>query len=692
MSSKIITLGFSGGWTAGLLRALTNDARGQYLDLRGQPLNALDDAGRRRLLAQAPDMLIVNAHSPEEPYAGVELARQLRRAGYNKPILLVARLDMRAAHAAEQQEALDNAMQAGTITKWYPEAGSHETVRVLHEMRGTSTNPAPAPLNAAEVVQQLFDAAEARRGASARPARVAIALQQLHEAHRLEVAIGLKSSHKTEVAHHNGLLAEALDAWPDLKKMDVVVLGNTTAQERQGENSGLARARALRKAGYTGRILLLNPPDAQMSPAALEALQAAEQSGVVALDSLRDAASQNPDYERQFVARLDREITESQRSAALAGLVPDLQATVGVASPVDSVRAPLMKLLSDEAHKGRDYRGTVLGDALAGAEHMDVLMVHFDTKADAEALSGTLRDLLRKGYRGKVLALVEEHDIFSETTPETTRIAAQLQREGVVDAALEVGNVQHASNIVGDRLVHAYTEFAQQMDAAWQGALQALQAPKGRWDAEKQAPRAITAAEREEAAEAARSAKASRKAEMKEWEYRYYERATGLIDRWTMREQHSEGPGGKLRQDWVRRDEHFPRVQQIGGGVLNLSEGLSEAQAEVAESGIRFGDKASYDQAVTGAFARRIVDMLAASGRLEGDMAQRPALEAQVRAALETSRARLPMREQPTHAERTLRSLEQQELEANHGAVNASMTARWSERASRALNLPVSRA
>lgn len=270
-----------------------------------------------------------------------------------------------------------------------------------------------------------------------------------------------------------------------------------------------------------------------------------------------------------------------------------------------------------------------------------------------------------------------------------------------------------------NRLAFDEKPFEDALQRAYVSALEPLlrqkkntQTGEHRWDEKAGAPRAIT---EQEKAQTKAEAAAFREQALKssaDKEYHYYDRMTARLDAFTHKRYYVTIPADPLasvryskadRQrypnigqervetQYVQIDKNFPYVQQAGHGqVLDFKTALTEAQEQVKQGGEVFGDQGTYDAAVNQQLARRIVDMLAAVKRLDGDLAtQRPSLEAQVVLALE-GRGKLPMRLEPTAVEKALREKEVTELDAKTqrgGGLDGRMTQAWVERAAGELGI-----
>lgn len=751
MSMKIKAIGF----TPNQFSALQSSFKSE----RSHALHTFENGGELTssvervadLINENPDGLVIRNHIDFEPFEGLRISEELRELGYKGYIRILSyelAPQRRDGHDSEKEE-LNEAQRKGIINSWgeehgiYRDSGSLRLTEMAMAIQAKQLREAQEKSGSVVIV---YNRPSTHMGLHA----------ALQDHAKLHYDVELLHEDKTKVKSAR------------LSGADVVVF-ESSADGR----AVIAKAKALRNAGYKGKVLVLSGDDIVMG--ALEKRHIADAINAGIVDHTIPLSHLKRDV-LPFVTMVDDLMRA--RVAEPHADVGDITAVVGVVSPVGHECADTKKLLAGEAKRGCHYE-VADAEALtpAFAANKDVLVVHL-AQSDAMAIQqmDAIVAVRKAGFTGKIL-VIEQHpqDMDAPKSAERKGRAGALVKDGVTDEmvmplkgrqsqlvtdavarlawsrqiekdraaglvewglegrmeklerterewpeALQLSHAQlkeierkvlaaaHKKMVPGDTPLpaFAYPVFAKEMEAVLAAALEkALREKDGRWDKAAKAPRAMTQAERELAAKEAKDRNAFRKQALAELEYRYYEKMSlKLADidaEWKpeIRSAPKRVYSAADRQRYpgiesertvmrrVKRDEAFPYAQQIAvGNVLDFHKGMGDAMKAVAESGVQFGGQQDYNTAVNRELAKRIVGMLAAVKRLEGD-ASNPAMEVQVLKVLEGQGGHLPMRLTPTHEERLLREGEQKDMKEQDNRQSPEMVERWQASAAAKLGI-----
>lgn len=584
------------------------------------------------VIKQNPDSVIVRCHS-FAPYSGLDAARDLRAMGYQGAIFTTyysyVNQLLEEAGRRPETEELEAARKAGVIDGYCNEHS------IFYNSFSTQYQLAVSR-------RETIAARAEHPPGEAHP--VVFLSDDARTQELLEAAIADHGREAYRLTAQNAVTAKALEG----QSAVVLELQPTYTEGDDPMARALEKAKRVRELGYKGPVILLTGHRGDMSTNDQDRVDEAVRTGLIT----------------QAFQRSDLEI------------LPD-----------------------------------------AVMRWMDEQVVHSKRQEQARAVEQQKRAYFEECK----LAMRLEH------LPDDERVwpeAMRLSEAEIRDVRAAVKAVAYAPEDDSGRSVPQYREkeleggLTKAYLAALEGPLRKKTNPKSgqhRWDEKAGQPRPITDAERQQTKDEAKAWQDSSQKALGDMEYRYYDRMCQRLDHFTHRREHVTIPADPLASiryskderkryptlgeervetHYVEADLDFPHVQQNGHGrVLDLKSGMDEAQAQVRASGVVFGDQKAYDAAVNAEFAKRIIDMLAASKRLAGDVAtERPKLEKQALEALEGV-GTLPMRMKPTAVEAALRRKENEEMkERSHrgGGLDAGLKKVWVERAAGELGIAIS--
>lgn len=742
MSQKVFTLGFNAEAHAHIVAGIrAHEPKFSVTQAGDTSMSAVQ---MKALIAQSPDMLVINNHSPTIAWEGFNLCRHLREHGYKGPISIVsgARPAGEVTNAATESDTLRDACHARVIQSYAMQDRFSD---------GAAMRDVVALMRVAAAKQARDkDTGESRVAYMVGPVSVENTLARAVQQY-CHTNITLES--QRPYFRDRRLNAQALAARAEaMNAYDVIVIESADQLELNPDvryRHGLTLATSLREHGYKGQILMLTTADA---PAEIQqAMRKALDAGVYQMGMDEYVVQRTPHLFCQAVDSLVRQGRDKASAADKGGV----KGHIGYVCEDHTTQRALTDMLGKEARRHRHYTTEPLDiRTLKGAMAHDVLIVHMPSDAEsAREYDKTIRAMRKAGFEGKILVLDEDHELVGGALPASYSLVVALRRDGIVDEVVSEHELQHAPNRTGDiiaqlayarmmekeraeafkewglegklaklmraedawpeklrlddndiqRLRDAVTAFAlakqvvgggaapvfsdvafgKELDVVWDGVHKTLlQGKKNEEGVSRWEGNKPRPMTHEEREKAKK-----RKAELSD------ERRNGL-PAWERKHGDALYMRANDKQYAMSETEAvFPYILQAGKGALDFSMAAHEAMDAVRESKQPPRNEAEYLDRLRAAFATRVVDMLAAVKRLPEGMedvsVHRAALEARVVDVM-SGHGTMPMRLTPSKDEAALREEEQKEVARNRGLVTVpDMPERWAKLAAQKLGIDV---